>query len=218
MGTEDRGPGTETRPMQHQPRHLQGLRHPRPLSKRDRRDDGETDRPGIRQLPEGVAHRRVTRHARLVASAGCCVHRGCARAGSVGRRLRHAPHRRALLRRRHRQPRGRRADHRVAQSEAVQRHQDGALRGAAAQRRCGHRRHSRHDCQRSPAGTSGDARRPDEPRRAARLRREGDVVHRSLDHQAVQRRPGRRQRHGRTRGATALRTAALPHDEVVLRG
>ena len=40
-----------------------------------------------------------------------------------------------VLRRRARRPRRRRADHRVAQPEAVQRHQDGAARGVSAQRR-----------------------------------------------------------------------------------
>ena len=49
------------------------------------------------------------------------------------------------------EPRRGRADHGVAQSEAVQRHQDGARGRAAAQRRRRHRRHPRHDRQRPPA-------------------------------------------------------------------
>ena len=80
MGTEtedwDRGPNEI---HAHQPRHLQGLRHPRAVSRRDQRDDGETDRPRLRQLSEGVAHRRVARHARLVAGACRRVHRRRAR-------------------------------------------------------------------------------------------------------------------------------------------
>ena len=49
-------------------------------------------------------------------------------------------------------------------------------------------------------------------RRARRLRREGHVVHRPVDHQAVQRRARRRQRHGRPGRAAALRAAALQDD------
>ena len=45
---------------------------------------------------------------------------------------------------------------------------------------------------------------------ARRLRRARDVVHRPVDHQAVQRRARRRQRHGRAGRAAAVRAAALP--------
>ncbi len=44
-----------------------------------------------------------------------------------------------------RRARRRRQDHRLAQPEAVQRHEDGAARGVPAERRGGHLRHPRHD-------------------------------------------------------------------------
>ena len=47
--------------------------------------------------------------------------------------------------------------------------------------------------------------------------REGDVVHRPVDHQAVQRRARRRQRDGGPGGAAAVRPAALQDHEAVLR-
>ena len=73
--------------------------------------------------------------------------------------------------------RRRRADHRLAQSRAVQRHQDGARGGASAQRRRRHRRHPRHDRRRPPPAArrrAGNARGAT----SSPLRREGDVVHR----------------------------------------
>ena len=48
-----------------------------------------------------------------------------------------------------------------------------------------------------------------------RLRREGAVVHRPVDHQAVQRGARCRQRHRRHGRPAALREAALPHDRPV---
>ena len=59
--------------------------------------------------------------------------------------------------RRARWARRRRADYRVAQSEAVQRHQAGAARGVSAQRRGGPRRDPRHDRGRHAAAAGGDA-------------------------------------------------------------
>ena len=106
--------------------------------------------------------------------------------------------------------RRRRADHRVAQPVAVQRHQDGARRGAAAQRRRRPGRDPRHDPERHAAGAGGDAGTPDEPRRDGRLRRARLLVHRRGRDQAVQVRARRRQRHGRPGGAEAVRAAALP--------
>ena len=82
-----------------------------------------------------------------------------------------------------------------------------------AQRRRGHRRHPRHD---------RDARACRQPRRRRgaltqramrrRLRRAHAVVRRPVDHQAVQRRARRGQRHGRPGRAAAVRAAPLPDD------
>ncbi len=101
----------------------------------------------------------------------------------------------------------------------IQRHQDGAEGSVPALGRRRHRRHPRHDRRRHAFRRPPARRARSRPRRSAgRLRRQGDVVHRSGHHQAVQRRARRRQRHGRGRGAAAVRPAALPDDTAVLRG
>ena len=104
------------------------------------------------------AHRRGPRHARVLAEPRRRLHRRRARAGRRRRRLRDDRDRHDLLRGRHRRPRRRRADHRVAQSEAVQRLQDGGPRQSSAQRRRRHLRHPRHDRRRT-----GFRRRPQRP-------------------------------------------------------
>ena len=113
-----------------QPEHLQGLRRPRTLSPGGQRGGGAADRPRLRRLPRRQAHRRVARHAAVVAVHGRGLHRGRAPAGRRRRRLRHDGHRHALLRGRARRPRRRRADHRVAQSR----------RSTTASRWCARRR------------------------------------------------------------------------------
>ena len=77
-------------------------------------------------------------------SVAARLHRGRPRAGRRRRRLRHDGDRHDVLRRRPRRPRRRRPDHRVAQPEGIQRHQDGAARGVPAERRRRHRRDPRH--------------------------------------------------------------------------
>ena len=101
---------------------------------------------------------------------------------------------------------------------AVQRHQDGPRRSAAAERRCRHRRDPGHDrrtarCRR-PAGTPGTRTTRG---RARRLHRAHHVVHRPVDRQAVQGGGRCRQRHGRSRRAEDVRAAAVPGDRDVLR-
>ena len=89
--------------------------------------------------------------------------------------------------------------------EGIQRHQDGAEGSLPAVGRGRHQRHPRHDRLEwqlpPPAATPGGAVAG---RRGGRLRQARAVVHRHLDHQAVQRRPRRRQRHGRPGRAAAL--------------
>ena len=161
----------------------------------------------------------VARHAAVVAVAG-------ARRSSRARATQGADvvdygmmrDRHDVFRRRARRPRRRRADHRVAQPEG----------STTASRWCG----------REAFPLSGDAGIGDirdmidggtlppparraggcrTQRRARRLRRARDVVHRPVGHQAVQRRARRRQRHGRPGRAEAVRAAALQGDDAVLR-
>ena len=122
--------------------------------------------------------RRVARHAAVVAVAGRRVHRWRAGAGRQRRRLRSDGHRHDVFRRRQRGPAGRRANHRVAQPAAIQRHQDGAAGGAAAQRRRGSGRDPRHDPEQHAAGAGGDARPAHVDRRPGALRRACLLVHR----------------------------------------
>ena len=83
----------------------------------------------------------------------------------------------------------------------------------------GHRRHPRHDRGGHAAAAGRDAAAASSTQeRRRRLRRARDVVHRPVDHQAVQRRARRRQRHGRHGRAAALRPPAVQDDEAVLRG
>ena len=98
----------------------------------------------------------------------------------------------------------------------IQRHQDGAARGVSAQRRRRHRRHPRHDRQRPAA-----AAKPPQPGGLSQKHVLDDyveqvlVVHRPVDHQAVQRRARCRQRHRRDGRAAAVRAAALPDHRAV---
>ena len=72
----------------------------------------------------------------------------------------------------------------------------------------GHQRHPRHDRQRPPARKRTRRAGCRRSSVARRLRREGAVVHRSVDHQAVQRRARCRQRHRRHGGAAAVQEPA----------
>ena len=180
----------------------------------------EIDEATVRQIGRGfVSYLKATRigvsrDMRVSSPAlAAAFIEGAREQGAIGHRLRHAAHRRALLRGRQRRParaapRSRRRTIpkqyngiKMVRSEALPLSGDagiGDIRDMIA-----------NDRLPPPAA---HAREPDEPRRPARIRRQGDVVHRSVDHQAVQRGPRRRQRHGRTRGAAALRPAAVPHD------
>ena len=114
-----------------------------------------------------------------------------------------------------RRARRRRADYRLAQPEAVQRLQDGRPRQLPAQRRRRHLRHPGHDReqQHSAAGhRPGSAHAAIDPRR---LREARPQLHRSVDHQAVQRRARRGMRHGRARRAGALQGAPLQDGHAV---
>ena len=116
-----------------QSRHLQGLRRPRPLSRRDqrRRSRAPIGR-GVRRLPEGASASPCRATCALSSPALAAAFIDGARAqgadvvdyGMIATDMLYF----AVVARRARR---RRADHRVAQSEAVQRHQDGA-----AARRC----------------------------------------------------------------------------------
>ena len=183
-------------------------------------EDGRArDRRGVRRVPEGDAHR---------ASAATCAsrRRRSRRRSSTGATSQGADvvdygmiatdmlYFAVATRR----PRRRRADHGVAQPEAVQRHEAGPRGRVPAERRRGHRRHPRHDRGRRAAAAGRRARGTVTTKNVLdALRRPRDVVHRSVGHQAVQRRPRRRQRHGRPRRAEAVRPAALPDDAAVLR-
>ena len=141
-------------------RHLQGLRHPRPLPGEINEDD----------------------RARRSAAASPRICKATTIGVSRDMRVSSPAHRRGVHRRR---PRSRAPTSSTTACSAptmmyfavvndgldggaqitashnpgaVQRHQDGARRRAAAQRRRRHRRHPRHDRQRSPAAARGHAR------------------------------------------------------------
>ena len=128
--------GYEHQVSSHQPVDLQGLRRPRALSV-----GGRTRTPRGRSAaaswPTSSAKRiAVSRDMRLSSpSVAAAFIEGAREPGRRRRRLRHDGHRHDVLRRRARRARRRRPDHGVAQSEAVQRHQDGAARGVSAERR-----------------------------------------------------------------------------------
>ena len=145
---------------------------------------------------EPSAHRRRPRHAPDLG--------GALRGGDPRRprrrlrRRRHRPrrHRDDVLRRRRARLRGRLHDHRLAQSRALQRAQDGATRRAARRRRLGPRPRARA----RPAGRvphARQARRAQAARRPRRVRRSLPVGHRPIRDLAAERRDRRGQRHGR---------------------
>ena len=91
----------------------------------------------------------VTRDMRLSSpSLPTAFIEGVTTPGRARRRLRPRRHRHDVLRRGQRRPRRRRADHRVAQPQAVQRLQAGQGRGFPAQRRVGHQRDEGDDARR----------------------------------------------------------------------
>ena len=144
---------------------------------------------------------------------------GATRAGRRRRRLRDDRDRHAVLRRRARRPRRRR---RRSPRRTIPKQYNGMkmvrqeafpLSGDAASRDI---RDMIAGGRAAAAGGRAAARVTHE-RRARRLRRARDVVHRPVGHQAVQRRARRRQRHGRPGRAEAVRAAALPDDAAVLR-
>ena len=182
-------------------------------------EDGRAgDRRGVRRVSEGRADRRRPRHAALVAGARRGVHRRRDAAGRRRRRLRDDSDRHAVLRRRARRLDGGvqiTASHNPKQYNGMKMVRQEAFPLSGDE---GISRHPRHDRRRSPPAAGGA------PRAASRtkdvldaVRRARDVVHRSRDHQAVQRRARRRQRHGRPGRAAALRPAALQDDAALLR-
>ena len=151
-------------------------------------------------------------------SLTAALHRGCARRAATSSTTAW-PAPTDVLRGRRRRPRRRRADHRVAQPEAVQRLQAGAARGVSAERRVRHQGDEGDDPRRHAAAAGGAAAAAIEPRRHdGSLHRPRHVVHRPVGHQAVQRRARRRQRRRRPGRAAAVRSAAVPDDATVLRG
>ena len=137
-------------------RNLQGLRHSRRLSRRDRRGARASDRQLVRALHRRAASRRRPRHAAVVGAARGGVHRGRARSRaptsptSAWRRPTSSTSRRVASTRR-------RDAHREPQPRAVQRHQ-AVPRGRGARRRADR-----------SAADQGDGRRR-ASRRAARSR------------------------------------------------
>ena len=120
--------------------------------------------------PAGLAPLRiaVSRDMRLSSpSLSRAVRRWRARAGRQHRGLRAGVHGHDVFRRGERGLRRRRADHGVAQSEGIQRHEDGAARCRAAVGRCRHRRHSRHGRGRHAFPRPRDPRAPTRPARCS---------------------------------------------------
>ena len=206
----------------HEPRHLQGLRHPRALRDRHRRRNGRADRAGVRarhrrdrgQADHRAAARARARHAPDRAGDGARVPRGDVRRGCHRGRRRRGRDRDALLPGRVAGARRRADVHGLAQPQALHRREAGPARRGGAVGRCGDRR------------GAGEARSRPRRRTRRRLGRARPAVRGVPGGRARVHRPGRgaayasrrrrRQWDGRAHGrATAPGVGTRSHRDVL---